>query len=130
MRKFLLWAALLLALPVHAEWTAVAQGKTGSTYIDAATIKVHDSPGQPLRAWFMFDLANPVKGVRSLSQFLEFDCKAETMRQLASSAFADPMAKGKVLETAGERPVALHVRPGTPAVAMLKFICSRNTQSR
>ena len=132
MKKVLLWAVLLLALPAHAEWTKVpgTESGVGAVYVDLATIKVRGQDGRDRRAWFLFDLPKPNKGVRSSRVLLDLNCEGETTRQVVATNFAGQMADGKVLKEDRGMYEVEHVPPGTIMAEVLKYVCTYDSKAQ
>jgi hypothetical protein len=130
MKKVLLWTALLLALPAHAEWTKVPGPERGAVYVDLATIKVQGSDSNQRRAWFLFDLPKPLKGVRSIKALMDLDCENVTTRQVVATHFGGQMAEGKVLKEDRGMYGVDYIAPDDFMADVLKYVCAYDPKAR
>ena len=130
MQKVLLLAALLLALPAHAEWTKIPPGsESGAAYVDLTTIRLQGADSRQRSAWFLLDFLKPEKGVRSIRSLMQIDCESVAMSQVTATHFAGQMAKGKVLKDEGFGGIE-YIPPDTYMATVLKYVCAYDPKAR
>jgi hypothetical protein len=129
MKRVLLLAALLLALPAHAEWVLVAKTDSGgrTSYVDRDTIKKIGANTR--RAWIRDDLAEPIAGALSSRTLMEFDCAEEKRRNIQMTPFSGRGLTGEALGT-GTSATGLDgswefVAPRTFDQRLLQHVCSQ-----
>jgi hypothetical protein len=126
MKKILLWAALLLALPAHADWVAIANNEDATQYVDLSTVK---KTGPTRRVWVLLDYVKPhalagSAGYLSIKSLDEYACVDERTRTLQSSAFSGQMGSGKPLASEGAGEWS-YVLPESNGETLMKRVCSR-----
>ena len=123
----LLIAALLAVFStnVMAEWTKVSDTDNFTNYADFSTIR---KSGNTVKMWDLIDfkVVQTLDGRHFLSMAGqdEFDCKAETTRQLAVITYSKNMRAGEVVSNSG----AMHeeprpISPGTTGETLFKVAC-------
>ncbi|WP_326539386.1 surface-adhesin E family protein [Pseudorhodoferax sp.] len=128
---------LLAQLPaLAAEWTELPQPASAgvAVYQEPATEQFRHNPlvglfvRNPRQSWFLTDYAVPHRWmlyeVRSVKQWLEFDCKRAGVRMLARLYYDGPMAQGRLVAAETEAPGFSPVVPGHPEEAMYHAACA------
>jgi hypothetical protein len=138
MKKILLWAALLLALPAHAEWVHMGLTYSGWVqYIDPKTVKIDKDSRAIRRAWTLENnidqpdttaKGGPLeyRSPGSVSRLLVFDCEEEKFMIQQVVAFSKHMGvdqKGRGWKPDGSD--WEYVAPNTTAERTLRYACSR-----
>ena len=97
MKRLLALSLLLLAGPVSAGWTPVAEDGASTTYGDPATV---ERKGDTATMWTLVDFRAPRRLVemayRSQRQQMEFRCNADESRVLHAALLVDAMGSGKI----------------------------------
>ena len=126
MHKLLIAALLaVFSTNVMAEWTKVSDTDNFTNYADFSTIR---KSGNTVKMWDLIDfkVVQTLDGRHFLSMAGqdEFDCKAETTRQLAVITYSKNMRAGEVVFNSG----AMHeeprpISPGTEGETLFKVAC-------
>lgn len=119
-----------------AEWTELQlPASSGMTvYQEAATERSRHHPfvglfvANPRQSWFLVDYAVPhrwnIHEVRSVQQWLEFDCTNARVRALARRYYTGPMAQGRLVASEPEARGFAPIAPGEPEEAMHRAACA------
>jgi hypothetical protein len=92
-------------------------------FYDPATIR---KEGNIRRVWGVTNFSKREKnGAMSLRSRIEYDCKQERYRLLATSSHPGGMAGGSQLANVGGDDIWDDVPPSTPAAAMLEIVCAK-----
>lgn len=131
MRTAMFAALMLAAASASADWVKILDAGGTACYVDPAAVVVE---GSVRRTPVVHDYAQPEAGdVRSRRVTYEVDCARESLRSIAATAHAEPMAQGRAL-TAWEREsewayvgviTGSSIAPRTPYRPIVKFVCSR-----
>jgi hypothetical protein len=98
MRIILYFPIAVVAAPAWAEWVAVSESNDLVAYIEPASIR---KTGHFRKVWQVQDLKQRDEhGAMSRRLLIEYDCKDERFRVLATSTHSEPMAAGKTLVSA------------------------------
>lgn len=135
--RSLLLPLLIAALPAAAaEWTQLPlpSSSLATVYQEPATERsrhgrfVGSFVRNPRQSWFLVDYAVPhrwqVHTVRSVKQWLEFDCREASMRALSRLYYDGPMAQGRLVASETAARDFSPVVPGEPEEAMLRAACA------
>jgi hypothetical protein len=124
--KYLLAFAMLISSPAWADWDFVVETESGTqVFIDFQTVR---KEGNRVKVWQLTNYLKPQKipsglEIFSLRTRYEFDCKDETSRMLAITAFPEQYAKGKELGHEGESNKWEHIAPRSTHSEVLKKVC-------
>ena len=124
--KYLLSLLMLIASPAWAEWEFVVETESGTqVFIDFQTVR---KEAHSVKVWQLTNypkLQNTPSGlgIFSLRTRYEFDCKEETSRMLAITAFPEQYARGKELGHEGESNKWEHIAPRSTHSEVLKKVC-------
>jgi len=124
--KYLLSLLMLIASPAWAEWEFVVETESGTqVFIDFQTVR---KEAHRVKVWQLTNypkLQNTPSGLEifSLRTRYEFDCKEETSRMLAITAFPEQYARGKELGHEGESNKWEHIAPRSTHSEVLKKVC-------
>jgi hypothetical protein len=124
--KYLLTLLMLFAPPAWADWDFVVETESGTqVFIDFQTVR---KEGNRVKVWQLTNYLKPQKipsglEIFSLRTRYEFDCKDETSRMLAITAFPEQYAKGKELGHEGESNKWEHIAPRSTHSEVLKKVC-------
>lgn len=138
MRRLLLPASLLLsaAPAAAAEWTELPLPASSgmAVYQEPATERSRHNAfvglfaPNPRQSWFLVDYAVPhrwtIHEVRSVKQWLEFDCARTSVRTLARLYYAGPMAQGRLVASEPEGRGFVPIAPGDPEEVMHRAACA------
>ena len=114
---------ILATAPAWAEWVKVYENATAVFYVDPTTIR---KDGHHRRLWELQDMKGlGQKGMLSLRNLNEYNCKDELVRPLALSGHSGHMATGVVLGSGMASGESDYVAPDTPNAVVLKFVCDR-----
>ena len=122
--KTLLLLSLFVTGAAWAEWREVDKTDSFTFYIDLATLRKEDN----LRKIWL--LANATQrsvtgSISTLSKY-EYDCKNDRYRSLAFSAYSEPMATGKMIDSInGEPTVWREIVPESSGYLVSKIVCAR-----
>ena len=98
MRIILYFLIAVVAAPAWAEWVAVSESNDLVAYIEPASIRKN---GHFRKVWQVQDLKQrDEQGAMSRRLLIEYDCKDERFRVLATSTHSEPVAAGKTLVSA------------------------------
>ena len=98
MRIILYFLIAVVAAPAWAAWVAVSESNDLVAYIEPASIRKN---GHFRKVWQVQDLKQRDEhGAMSRRLLIEYDCKDERFRVLATSTHSEPVAAGKTLVSA------------------------------
>ena len=124
--KYLLALLMLFASPAWAGWEFVVETVSGTQiFIDFQTVR---REGNRVKVWELANYPKPLNTPSGLEIFslrtrYEFDCKEETSRMLAITAFPEQYARGKELGHEGESNKWEHIAPRSTHSEVLKKVC-------
>lgn len=131
------FVGLLVGLPAGAaEWTELPRPSSSGAvvYQEPATEAYRHNAfvglfvANPRQSWFLTDYAVPHRWmlyeVRSVKQWLAFDCRRASMRMLARRYYDGAMAQGRLVASETEAPGFSPVVPGEPEEAMYHAACA------
>lgn len=136
MRSLLLSLLLVGPAVLAAEWTELPlPASSGAVvYQEPATERYSHNAfvglfvANPRQAWFLTDYTVPHRWmlyeVRSVKQWLAFDCKHASMRVLARRYYDGAMAQGRLVASETQAPGFSPVVPGEPEEAMYHAACA------
>lgn len=136
MRLLLLPLLLANACAAAAEWTELPlPASSGVTvYQEPASERSRHNKfvgsilSNPRQSWFLVDYAVPHRWmlyeVRSLKQWLEFDCKDFSVRTMARLYYDGPMGQGRLVVSERESRNFVSIVPGDPEEAMHRAACA------
>lgn len=137
MRRSPLMILLLAALPaLAAEWTQLPlpASSLATVYQEPGTERPRHNKfigsfvRNPRQSWFLVDYMVPhrwqIYEIRSVKQWLEFDCQDARVRALARLYYDGPMAQGRLVASESEARNFSPVVPGDPEEAMLQAACA------
>lgn len=123
MRIILYFLIAVVAAPAWAEWVAVSESNDLVAYIEPSSIRKN---GNFRKVWQVQDLKQRDEhGAMSRRLLVEYDCKDERFRVLATSTHPEPMAAGKALVLVDVPSTWAAFAPGTPAEDTLEIVCTR-----
>lgn len=124
MARTIIAVLLLIAVaPAWAEWVRVSQIRDSVYYIDHATIRKNE---HFRRIWVLQDLKRRHKdGELSRRLLMEYDCKAERMRNLSISEHLGQMASGQAISTDVTPESWVYIPRNTPAEVIFKIVCTK-----
>ncbi len=123
MRIILYFLIALAAAPAWAEWVAVSESKELVAYIEPSSIRKN---GSLRKVWQVQDLKQRDEhGAMSRRLLIEYDCKDERFRVLATSTHSEPMAAGKTLVSVDVPSKWSAFAPDTPAEDTLEIVCTK-----
>ena len=126
MKPFLVSLLILIALPAWASWEFVVETESGTqVFLDFQTVR---REGNRVKVWQLTNYPKPQNTPSGLEIFslrtrYEFDCKDETSRMLAITAFPEQYARGKELGHEGESNKWEHIAPRSTHSEILKKVC-------
>ena len=126
MKPFLVSLLILIALPAWASWEFVVETESGTqVFLDFQTVR---REGNRVKVWQLTNYPKPQNTPSGLEIFslrtrYEFDCKDETSRMLAITAFPEQYARGKELGHEGESNKWEHIAPRSTNSEILKKVC-------
>jgi hypothetical protein len=98
---FVVFAGMLAAAPVGAEWVKIGTTNLAVHYIDPAAVR---SYGNLRQVWLLQDMVEAdTDGVRSVRALQELNCADGRFRYLSVTAYSGPMARGQVVVEHGMR---------------------------
>lgn len=135
--RYLLPSLLLACVPATAaEWTQLPlpTSSLAAVYQEPGTERsrhnrfVGTFVRNPRQSWFLVDYAVPHRWqlyeVRSVKQWLEFDCKDASVRAMSRLYYDGPMAQGRLVASETAAREFSPVVPGEPEEAMLHAACA------
>jgi hypothetical protein len=123
MRIILYFLIALVAAPARAEWVVVSESNELVAYIEPSSIRKN---GNFRKVWQVQDLKQRDEhGAMSRRLLVEYDCKDERFRVLATSTHSEPMAAGKALVSVDIPSAWSAFAPATPAEDTLEIVCTK-----
>ena len=131
MRVVVATLLVFLATSVAADPVKVTQAGDTAYYVDRASVS---SNGDLFRVPVIHDYAKPEPGeVRSRRVLYDVECARERLRSVSGMEYAEPMARGKHLNSWQRESEWLYVAPQTgsslpprtPYRSIVRFVCSR-----
>ena len=125
-KSCVLTLVMLFASPAWADWEFVVETESGTqVFIDFQTVR---KEAHRVKVWQLTNFPKPqntssVQGISSLRTRYEIDCKEETSRTLAITAFPEQYASGKELGHQGESNKWEHIAPRSTHSEILKKVC-------
>ena len=122
--KTLLLLSLFVTGSAWAEWKEISESDSATYYMDPSTIR---KEGNLRKVWEIYDLKTREKdGTMSIRTRMEYDCKNERSRILASSEHSERMAKGTTTFTRSGEPTGWReIPPGSAIDFVLKIVCAK-----
>lgn len=124
MKRIWCLSLVLLAAPVRAGWTAIAEDGATATYADPATL---ERSGDTATMWVLVNFGAPRRLVelayQSQKRRVEFRCAALESRVLETTLHAGTMGEGKVVYEDPSAKDWAPVEPDSPAAKLRAMAC-------
>lgn len=111
-----------------ADWVVLHAAPDATLYTDPSSI---DKDGNSVQMWVLIDYKQPQvdktgKLVLSDKLHYQFHCKDKTQSIIATTAYADPMASGDIINENPDAPQVMPIDTGTLAEDMWNLACGNS----